>query len=234
MPQAKASLAEALKKVPLFNDLSEEEREFLAERALRHHFEAGDLIFSEGQQCTGLYLIETGRVRIFGSSTSGREQMLAIQGPGSPVGELAVLDGGNYPASAEASTDADLLLIRREDLQALCLRHPKVGVKVLEVVASRVRPMISIVEQLSFSTVRQRLAALLLRLAAEEGKLTAHGVEFRLKSTNRDLAAQIGTVPELVSRNLGSLQASGLIKIRGKTVIISDPKAVQAEVERVH
>lgn len=120
MPEAKTSLVEALTKVELFNDLAEEQREFLGGRALRHNFNADEPIFSEGEQCTGLYLIETGRVKIIGSSTSGREQILAIQGPGSTVGELAVLDGGNYPASATASTDADLLLIRREDLQAFC------------------------------------------------------------------------------------------------------------------
>jgi CRP-like cAMP-binding protein len=231
MLQAKISLAEALKKVPLFNDLEEEERRLLGERALRHHFTSDGLVFSEGEPCMGLYIVETGRVKLFKSSTSGREQTLAIQGPGSTVGELAALDGGNYPVSAKACPDADLLLIRREDLQGLCLRHPKVGVKLLEVIASRVRPMISIIEQLSFSTVRQRLAGLLLRLAAQEGKRTDQGVKFRLTSTNRDLAAQIGTVPELVSRNLGSLEAAGLIKIRGKTIIIANPQAIQLEAE---
>jgi CRP/FNR family transcriptional regulator, dissimilatory nitrate respiration regulator len=234
MPQAKINLAEALKKMPLFNDLAEEEHELLGERALRHHFKADGPIFSEGEQCSGLYIIEAGRVRLFGSSTSGREQILAIQGPGSTVGELAALDGGNYPASARAFSDADLVFIRREDLQSLCLKHPRVAVKLLEVVASRVRPLISMVGQLSFSTVRQRLVAFLLRLAAQEGKLTARGVEFKLTSTNRDLAAQIGTVPELVSRNLGSLQASGLIQIRGKTVIIPNPEAAQVELEHPH
>ena len=99
----------------------------------------------------------------------------------------------------------------------------------LEVVASRVRPMIGLLEQISFSTVRQRLATLLLQLAAKDGKLTARGVEFKLRATNRDLAAQIGTVPELISRNLGFLQASGSIKIRGKTIIISDPIALRCE-----
>jgi CRP/FNR family cyclic AMP-dependent transcriptional regulator len=234
MPRAKTSLIEALKKVPLFNGLVEKELEMLGQRALLHHFKADEPIFSEGERCTGLYLIDAGRVKIFGSSTSGREQILAIQGSGSTVGELAALDGGNYPASATALTDADLLLIRREDLRALCLQLPEVSVKLLQVVASRVRPMIGIVEQLSFSTVRQRLAALLLRLASQDGKPTAHGVEFRLTSTNRDLAAEIGTVPELVSRNLGSLQASGLIRVRGKAVTISNPEGLQLEVLSLH
>jgi CRP/FNR family transcriptional regulator, cyclic AMP receptor protein len=234
MPRAKTSLIEALKKVPLFNGLVEKELEILGQRVLLHHFKAGKPIFSEGERCSGLYLIDAGRVKIFGSSTSGREQILAIQGSGSTVGELAALDGGNYPASATALTDADLLLIRREDLQALCLQLPEVSVKLLEVVASRVRPMIGIVEQLSFSTVRQRLATLLLRLASQDGKPTARGVEFRLTSTNRELAAEIGTVPELVSRNLGSLQASGLIRVRGKAVVISNPEGLQLEVLSPH
>lgn len=231
MPQAKTSLVEALKKVPLFKAFTEEECQFLMRRGLRHHVKADEFIFSEGEVCRGLYLIEAGSVKIFASSTGGREQTLATQGPGGTLGELAALDGGNYPVSATASTDTDLLFIRREELQALCLQHPKVAIKLLEVVASRVRPMIGLLEQISFSTVRQRLAALLLELAAQDGKLTTRGVEFKLTATNRDLAAQIGTVPELISRNLGSLQASGRIKIRGKTVIISDPIALRSEAE---
>jgi CRP/FNR family transcriptional regulator, dissimilatory nitrate respiration regulator len=231
MPQAKTSLVGTLKKVPLFNDLAEEDHQFLLRHGLRHHVKAHEFIFSEGQVCRGLYLIEAGSVKIFGSSMSGREQILATQGPGGTLGELAVLDGGNHPASAIASTDADLLLIRTEDLQALVLQHPAVRVKLLELVASRVRPMIDIVKQLSFTTVRQRLAGFLLRLAEKDGTPTAHGVEFTLTCTHRDLAAQIGTVPELVSRNLGYLQASGLIKVRGKTVIISKPKSLQLEAE---
>ena len=229
MPQAKTSLVEALKKVPLFKAFTEEECQFLMQHGLRHHVKADEFIFSEGEACRGLYLIEVGSVKIFASSTGGREQTLATQGPGGTLGELAALDGGNYPASATASTDTDLLFIRREEVQALCLRDPKVAIKLLEVVASRVRPMIGLLEQISFSTVRQRLATLLLQLAAKDGNLTAHGVEFKLRASNRELAAQIGTVPELISRNLGFLQASGSIKIRGKTIIICDPKGLRCE-----
>ena len=219
------------KKAPIIDALAEEERSFLMQRVLRHHFKAHELIFSEGRPCCGLHFIETGSVKIFGSSRSGREQILATQGPGDTLGELAVLDGGNYPASAIASTESDLLLIGREDLQALLLRNPAVRVKLLELVASRVRPMISMIEQLCFSTVRQRLVALLLRLAESKGKLTDQEVEFTLSSTYRDFAARIGTVPELVSRNLSSLQALGVIRIRGKKVIILKPKSLRLEVE---
>jgi CRP/FNR family transcriptional regulator len=91
--------------------------------------------------------------------------------------------------------------------------------------------MIGMVEQLCFNTVRQRLMALFLRLATQDGRLTAHGVELTLTSTYRDLAAQIGTVPEVVSRNLGALQALGLISVQGRTVTLYNPKAIHPEAE---
>lgn len=231
MQQAKTSILSTLTRIPLFNGLAEAELGFIGPRVLPRHFDAGQTIFSEGDACRGLYVIEAGTVKLFGASTTGREQILLIQGPGSTLGELPVLDGGSYPASAAASTDTDLLFIKREDLQALCLQHQEVAVKLLRSVAARLRPMIGIVEQLCFTTVRQRLAALLLRLGAQEGKITTQGLELKLTSSNRDLAAQIGTVPELVSRNLGFLQSSGLIKVRGKNITIFDRKALQAEAE---
>lgn len=229
MLQGNSKLLETLKKVMIFDALDDEERKCLMQRVLRHHFKAHELIFSAGEQCRGLHLIETGSVKIFGSSTSGREQILATQGPGGTLGELAVLDGGYYPASAITFTESELLLIRTEDLRLLVLQNPAVRVKLLELIASRVRPMISIVEQLSFSTVRQRLADLLLHLAETNGKAVGHEVEFILTSTHRDLAAQIGTVPELISRNLSSLQALGLIRIQGKKVIISKPQSLRLQ-----
>lgn len=128
MPRAKTSLIEALKKVRLFNSLAEKEREVLGQRARMLHFKADEPIFAEGEPCSRLYLIDAGRVKVFASSTNGREQILAIQESGSTLGELAILDGGNYCASATAFTDADLLLVRREDLQALCLQRPEVSV----------------------------------------------------------------------------------------------------------
>ncbi|MGH9446109.1 MAG: Crp/Fnr family transcriptional regulator [Terriglobia bacterium] len=228
MSQASVVSIPALRKVSLFSALSENELNFLAKRILSRGFKASEAIFFEGDPCEGLYLIESGTVRIFEASRSGREQVLTYEGPGSSLGELPILDGGNYPVSAAAATDADLLLVRTEDLQELCLQHPAVGVKLLEAVAARVRPLLGIVEQLCFSTVRQRLAALLLRQAKQDGKRTARGIEFVLAGSNQELAAQIGTTAELVSRNLGLLQAGGAIGRRGRRVILPDVEHLEA------
>jgi CRP/FNR family transcriptional regulator len=88
---------------------------------------------------------------------------------------------------------------------------------------------VGIIEELSFTTVRHRLASYLLRLAQKSGKRTAAGVELTLPITNQELAAQIGTVRELVSRNLSRLQAEGLLKVDGRSVLINNLKALEAE-----
>ncbi len=231
MPEAKAARGAVLARVPLFNELDERELRFLADRAVSKHYDAGAIVFSEGDPCAGLYVVESGRVKIFKTSVGGREQVLTIEEPGSSVAELPVFDGGAYPASAAAVADSSLLFISRNDFRALCLEHPEVALKVLRMVGLRLRRLVGIIEELSFATVRTRLAALLLRLARTEGKQTARGLEFTINASNQELASQIGTVRELVSRNLGRLQANGIIVMDGKNVTVPDLDALEAEIK---
>ncbi len=226
MPTTKSAARQVLEKVPIFGDLTDEELDFLSVRAVARTFAAGEMIFSEGQPCAGLYVVERGAVRIFKSSQGGREQVLAVEGPGSSVAELPVFDGGNYPASTVAVEDSRLLFVSKKDFQALCLEHPEVALKVLRIVGSRLRRLVAIIEELSFTTVRHRLAAQLVRLAEQEGKKSSRGLEFTLPN-NQELAAQIGTVRELVSRNLSRFQAEGALKMEGKNVVVTDLKKLQ-------
>jgi CRP/FNR family transcriptional regulator len=99
------------------------------------------------------------------------------------------------------------------------------------VVGGRLRRLVDIIEDLSFTTVRHRLAALLLRLAKRKGVRTARGIEFTITTSNQEVASHIGTVRELVSRNLSRFQAEGVIKLEGKTVIVPNMTALEAEVE---
>jgi len=231
MPEAKSNAALTLSKVAIFSGLSEIELSFLAQRAVPRHYTSGQIVFSEGEPCAGLYIVDSGHVRIFKSSANGREQVLNIDGPGSSVAELPVFDGGNYPASVAAVDEVTLLFVSKQDFQSLCLTHPQVALKVLRVVGARLRRLVGIIEELSFTTVRHRLASFLLRAAQREGKRVAEGVKVTLPASNQELASQIGTVRELVSRNLSRLQAQGLIHIEGRSVIIPNLKALEAELE---
>jgi CRP/FNR family transcriptional regulator len=220
-----------LEQVPIFSGLTNAELSFLAQRTVTRQYSPGEMVFGEGQSCSGLYVVERGNIRIFKSSASGREQVLSIDGPGSSVAELPVFDGGNYPASATAVEAAVLLFISKQDFQALCLAHPQVALKVLAVVGARLRRLVGIIEELSFTTVRHRLASLLLRLAQREGEPTAGGVKIVLPASHQELASQIGTVRELVSRNLSRFQAEGLLKIEGRSLVIPDLKSLEAELQ---
>jgi len=227
--ETKVDLVQTLAKVQIFSGLTKPELAFLAQRAVPRRFSPGETVFSEGEPCAGLYVVESGHVRIFKSSAGGREQVLSIDGPGGSVAELPVFDGGNYPASVTAVNDATLLFVSKQDFQALCLAHPRVALKVLRVVGARLRQLVGIIEELSFTTVRHRLASFLLRLGRTEGKRTAGGVEVILAVSNQELASQIGTVRELVSRNLSRFQSEGLVTIDGRIVTIHDLKALEAE-----
>lgn len=228
--QLAAHRTDILRRVPIFADLTPAELQFLAERAVPRHYDRGELVFTEGDPCTGLFVIEQGHLRIFKSSPNGREQVLAVEGPGNSVAELPVFDGGVYPASTSAMDDARVLFISRQDFHSLCFVHPEVPLKVLKVVGSRLRKLVGIIEELSFTTVRSRLISMLVRLA-KAGKKTAGGIEIQLPPSNQELASQIGTVRELVSRNLSRLQAEDLIRMDGKIVVVPDLGRLQAELE---
>ena len=228
--QEAASLA-ILRRVLIFSSLSEQEFTFLTSRLVQRKYGAGELIFGERDPCAGLYVVQSGNVRIFKSSAGGREQVLSIDGPGSSIAELPVFDGGNYPASAQAVTDSTLLFFSRQDFHAFCVQHPEVALKVLRVVGGRLRRLVGIIEELSFTTVRHRLMALLVRLGKAEGRRNGDAITLTLPANNSELAAQIGTVRELVSRNLSRLQAEGLIEVDNRALEIPSLKRLEAELE---
>ena len=218
-----------LRKTSLFESLTDVEMRALAARTMRKRYLKDEQLFAEGDPCTGLYLVAAGKIRIFKLSSSGREQILAVEGPGSSFAELPVFDGGNYPAAASALEDTEVLFVSRKDFQNFCREHPEVALKVIAVVGSRLRRLVGIIEELSFTTVRQRLIALILRLAQAGGVRSSEGIRIELAKSHQDLAAELGTVRELVSRNLSRLQAEGFLDVEGRKIVVKDLPGLRRE-----
>jgi CRP/FNR family transcriptional regulator len=218
-----------LRKTPLFASLTGAEMNALAARTTQKRFRKDEQLFAEGDPCTGLYLVAAGKIRIFKLSPAGREQILAVEGPGSSFAELPVFDGGNYPAAASAMEDTEVLFISRKDFQNFCREHPDVALKVIAVVGSRLRRLVGIIEELSFTTVRQRLIALILRLAQASGVRSAEGIRLELSKSHQDLAAELGTVRELISRNLSRLEAEGFLDVEGRKIVVKDLPGLRRE-----
>jgi CRP/FNR family transcriptional regulator len=216
----------ALRRTPLFATLTAAEVASLAERALARRFAPGEVLFREGDACYGLFVLGRGSVKIFKTSPAGREIMLAIESAPSSVAEVPLFDDAPYPATVSALDDVLAYLISKQDFRQVCRQRPEVALKVLAVVGQRLRQLVSIVEAVSFGSVRQRLARSLLDFGAQAGKPS-----FQLSVTHQELASRLGTVREVVSRNLSRFQAEGLLRIEKKRVWLLDPAGLEREAE---
>jgi len=232
MQSSHSDLIATLRRLPLFTDLSAAELALIAERVTLRSYEAGAIVFSEGDPCRELLIVKEGSVKIFKAAANGRQQLIGIERSGNSLAEVPVFDGDCYPATAQTAGPTVLLRIEAELFRGLCAQHPEVALKVIKVLAHRLRRMGSLVEDLSFATVRGRLIAHLLHLAEESGRRTAQTIEFDLPENNEELAARLGTVRELVSRNLGRLHNEGLIEVRHRTVKIPNIAALKEETTR--
>jgi CRP-like cAMP-binding protein len=218
--------SEVLSQIALFAALSEAEVRVLAQRAVERRFSPDEMLFWEGEPCAGVFLIIEGSVKIFRISPAGRELMLAIETAPSSVAELPLFDGGPYPASVRAVGPVVSLFINKNDFQQVCLQYPDVALKVLAVVGKRLRHLVGLVESMTFGSVTQRLAKLLLE--ASKGS-TAE--TFDLTITHQELASRLGTVREVVSRNLARFRADGVIRMQGHQVQILNRAKLEQEAE---
>jgi CRP-like cAMP-binding protein len=215
-PTTSQTIAESLKSHPYFQQLSPVALEEIARCVRVRSYDRGALILLESEECSGVYFVQKGFAKILRSSEDGRTQTLSILGPGHPFNEVPAIDGGPNPASVEALTDAVVLVISRADFLHILERHPQVSRAVLTSFAARLRQMVELASDLSLRTVPQRLAKLLLEQAHVAGQMTQH-----------EMAAQLGTVREVVGRALRSLTDEGLVRIDGHRIVITDREGLQ-------
>lgn len=212
--------AEVVARCPLFAGLPDEAVRAVAAVARRRPMRAGETLFLAGEPARGLPLVVRGAVKVSVlSPASGREVVLSVERPFQAVAELVAFDGGRYPAGAEALEDGELLWIDQAGFEALLERRPGLARHLLGTLGRRLRRLVGLIEQLSFQEVVHRLAADLLRT-------TAAGVPVTLEG-NAVIAARIGTVPELVSRNLSRLHHAGVLRLEGRSVTRVDVDALR-------
>lgn len=210
------SVVTLLRQLPLFTEVDDAAVHQLAERCVARDFGAGRVLFSAGDVCRGLYIIEHGRVRIYRTSPDGKEQVLHIEGPGRPVAELPLFDGGVYPASAMTAEPSRLIFLASADFEAMYRSHPDVAHAVIRSLGKRLRHLVQVTETLAFHDVAARLAMLLVGYAERAGVATADGIELRLERTQEELSLEIGTARESVSRAMRELKRSGLVETRAR------------------
>ena len=189
----------------------------LAEVAAERSYAPGEFILWEGELPRFLYLIASGKVKMLKHSPSGKEFIVGVLGPAEMLGEVAVLDGGPYPASAQAMDETRVLRLERERFLAFLERTPAVALKIIAVLGSRLRSAHERLRDLAAKTAEQRLAGVLLMLHAKSGPT--------LPFTRQDIAEMAGVTTETAIRIMGRLKAGGIIgSSRGKIVVLDENK----------
>jgi CRP/FNR family transcriptional regulator len=219
-----ASKLELLKSSPYFSGLGSDELEAINRLVFEKSYDQGAVIVLEGEMAEALYFVASGAVKVFKTSADGKEQTLAIIRPEETFNEVPVFDGDANPASAQAMMPVTLYGIRRDDIGNVLRSYPHVAINVIKVMAGRLRHLVALVEDLSFRHVIGRVARILL-------EYTADGASPGPRLTQRDMAAMAGTVREVVSRSLKTLEEEGLIKIDRHRIIIKDKEALKEIVE---
>jgi CRP/FNR family transcriptional regulator len=198
----------------------------LAARAVERRFQKDELLFVAGEEAHWLYVVVEGAGRAFRESADGREQVVHVERAGATVAEVPVFDGGPFPSSVAAESDSILLFIDRRDVRNLCREYPQIAPAALKVLAGRLRRCAELVETLSLREVGQRFARLLPAEARTRGERTKEGFDLTLTLTNRQIAARVGSVREVVSRALARLQQDGLVTLEGRRLSIPDEAAL--------
>lgn len=215
--------------VPIFAELHDEALQQLARRCVTKTVPAGHVLFTTGEECRGLYMIESGRVRIYRTDPAGREQVLHVEGPGRTVAELPIFDGGPYPASAVTIEECELVFLPRAAFEFLYRNQPDIAHAIIRALGRRLRQLVHLTETLAFRDVAARLAMLLVGYAERAGIETASGVEIEIDRTQEELAHEIGTARESVSRAMKQLRRKGLIEpLERNRLLIPDVQRLRA------
>jgi CRP/FNR family transcriptional regulator, dissimilatory nitrate respiration regulator len=209
-------IKETISASPLFNGLPLEQVDRILKIVVEKKYNRGETIFFEGDNGNGFYMVESGKVKIYKMSLSGKEQILHIFGPGEPFGEVPVFHGHPFPATAESIIKSTLLFFPRQRFIQLVHETPSIALNMLAVLSMRLRRFASQIENLSLKEVPARLAGYLTYLSEEQGN--ADVVE--LEISKGQLASLLGTIPETLSRIFAKMSEEGLIAVEGRTIRI--------------
>ncbi len=211
-----------MRKAPLFAALNDEAARALMESMTSSHLERSDILFREGEQGDRLYVIGEGKIKLGRSSVDGRENLLAVLGPGEMFGELSLFDPGPRTATATAIAETQLIALGHEDLDSFLLGRPAVAANLLAALARRLRRTNEALADLVFTDVPGRVAKALLDLSTRFGRPADDGILVAHELTQEELAQLVGASRETVNKALADFASRGWIKLEARAVVLTD------------
>ena len=218
---------DVLRQSPLFSGVDDDSAAVLDDSMASSSLKRGDVLFNEGDSGSQLYVVIDGKIKLGRSSADGRENLLAILGPGQMFGELSFFDPGPRSATATAVTDVDLKSLGHDALSPVLASHPDVALALLHQLAGRLRRTNEVVGDLVFSDVPGRVAKALLDLAARFGRKADDGVHVNHDLTQEELAQLVGASRETVNKALADFASRGWMRLEPRSVVILDLERLQ-------
>jgi CRP-like cAMP-binding protein len=218
---------DVVRRAPLFAALDDESANALMKSMTTSRLERGDVLFREGDQGNRLYVIGEGKIKLGLTSVDGRENLLAILGPGEMFGELSLFDPGPRTATATAVAETQLIELGHDDLNTFLAGRPAVASSMLAALARRLRRTNDSLADLVFTDVPGRVAKALLDLSnrfgrpAEDGILVAHDL------TQEEIAQLVGASRETVNKALADFASRGWIKLEARAVVLMDVERIR-------
>lgn len=211
---------EFLRHVSLFDCLTDDEVEVLAEVAGSQNFAKNALVILAEDEGDAFFLIKKGRMKVSVTGRDGREIILSLLNAGEYFGELSLLDG--RPRSADVTTldPSEVLVIRRRDFLAVIQKHSAIPVHLMVTLASRLRKSDRQIAGLALLGISERICSVLLSIAEEQGVETDEGIVIKKRPTHQVLAALSGTARETITRVMGRLSDEGYIRSSGRKLVI--------------
>ena len=208
------NLLALITKIPLFEGLPPDQLDAIKKIAVEKRFNKGEVIFSEGDEGHGFFVIAAGRVKIYKLSAEGKEHILHIFSSGQSFGEVSVFTGQKFPAYAETISQSRVLFFPRTAFVDLIVGNPSLALNLLAVMSVKLHQFTVQIENLSLKEVPGRLASYLVYLADEQGRVDT----VTLNISKGLLAGILGTIPETLSRIFAKLSAQGLIRVEGRQI----------------
>jgi len=215
---------EFLKSSPFFAGFAPDKLEAVSRHVFEKKLLRGEMALNEGAHSASLFFVAEGVVKLFKTSAEGKEQILSLMRPGESFNDVPMFDRGPAPVNAQALGAVTLYGIQRDDLDVMLRQYPELSQNVIQVLARRIRYLISLVEDLSFRSVVSRVAKILLE---NLGDIATPGPRL----TQRDMAAMAGTAREVVSRSLRYMEDEKLIEMRRHQIAIRNKKGLEQLVE---
>lgn len=219
--------AELLKRCPLFAGLREEDLKRIRAVASLKRVGKKEVLFGEGEEAKGFYVILSGKVKLYKISPEGKEQILHVVSAPDAFAEAALFLEGSYPAFAEALSDSQLLFFPKREFIQLIERNPQLSINMIVSLSHFLRRFASLIEELSLKEVSSRVAKYLIDLSLKSAKEGKNSREVDLDLSKNQLASKLGTISETLSRTLTKMKAKGIIDVKKNRIVILNQEALR-------